>query len=133
MLRHYSIRNRKKPCRRDLPYNHLKVDKFVFYDSDLSCFLEDVINVRIFYIFYLKDGCYSIFHPTSKGWKISLFLGNKWMVNVFAFYHILISTCCANGIAALESLKNIFCEVVEGQIDYENLLPITIGINTNKL
>ena len=55
------------------------------------------------------------------------------MVNVFAFYHSLISTCRANGIAALEYVKNIFSEVVEGQIDYENQLPMTIGISTNKL
>lgn len=47
--------------------------------------------------------------------------------------HTLISTCRANGISALAYLKNFFREVVKGRRDYENLLPMTIGINTNKL
>ena len=46
---------------------------------------------------------------------------------------ILLSTCRANGISALAYLKKFFREVVKGRRDYENLLPMTIGINTNKL
>lgn len=44
-----------------------------------------------------------------------------------------ISTCRVNGISALAYLKIFFREVVKGCRDYENLLPMTIGINTNKL
>ena len=47
--------------------------------------------------------------------------------------YTLLSTCRANGISALAYLKKFFREVVEGRRDYENLLPMTIGINTNKL
>lgn len=47
--------------------------------------------------------------------------------------YILLSTSRANGISALAYLKKFFHEVVKGRRDYENLLPMTIGINTNKL
>lgn len=47
--------------------------------------------------------------------------------------YILISTCRMNGISALDYLKRFFREIVKGRMDYENLLPMTIVINTNKL
>lgn len=37
-----------------------------------------------------------------------------------------------NGLSALEYLKKFFHEIVKGRKDYENLLPMIIGINTNK-
>ena len=90
---------------------------------------------------YLKDGRYSIdntiaerfIRPLAGERKNSLFFGSNRMANVSAAYHTLISTCRANGISALAYLKNLFREVVKGRRDYENLLPMTIGINTNKL
>lgn len=54
------------------------------------------------------------------------------MANVSAAYHTLISTCRAYGISTLVYLKKFFRELVEGHRDYENLLSMTIGINTNK-
>ena len=90
---------------------------------------------------YLKDGRYSIdntiaerfIRPLAGERKNSLFFGSNRMANVSAAYHTLISTCRANGISALAYLKKFFREVVKGRRDYENLLPMTIGINTNKL
>lgn len=90
---------------------------------------------------YLKDGHYSIdntiaerfIRPLAGERKNSLFFGSNRMANVSAAYHTLISTCRANGISALAYLKIFFREVVKGRRDYENLLPMTIGINTNKL
>ena len=90
---------------------------------------------------YLKDGRYSIdntiaerfIRPLAGERKNPLFFGSNRMANVSAAYHTLISTCRANGISALAYLKNFFREVVKGRRDYENLLPMTIGINTNKL
>lgn len=38
-----------------------------------------------------------------------------------------------NEISALDYLKRLFRKIVKGQRDYKNLLPMTIGINTNKL
>lgn len=90
---------------------------------------------------YLKDGRYSIdntiaerfIRPLAGERKNSLFFGSNRMANVSAAYHTLISTCRANDISALAYLKKFFREVVKGRRDYENLLPMTIGINTNKL
>ena len=90
---------------------------------------------------YLKDGRYSIdnsiaerfIRPLAGERKNSLFFGSSRMANVSAAYHTLISTCRMNGISALDYLKRFFREIVKGRRDYENLLPMTIGINTNKL
>ena len=62
----------------------------------------------------------------------SLFFVGSRMANVSAAYHTLLSTCRMNGLSALEYLKKFFHEIVKGRKDYENLLPMTIGINTNK-
>ena len=37
-----------------------------------------------------------------------------------------------NGLSALEYLKKFFYEIVKGRKGYADLLPMTIGINTNK-
>ena len=64
--------------------------------------------------------------------KNSLFFTGSRMANVLAAYHTLLSTCRMNGLSALEYLKKFFREVVNGRRDYENLLPMTIGLSTNK-
>ena len=64
--------------------------------------------------------------------KNSLFFAGSRMANVSAAYHTLLSTCRMNGLSALEYLKNFFREVVNGRRDYENLLPMTVGLSTNK-
>ena len=64
--------------------------------------------------------------------KNSLFFVSSHMANISAAYHTLLSTCRMNGLSALEYLKKFFHEIVKGRKDYENLLPMTIGINTNK-
>ena len=67
---------------------------------------------------------------TRQNWTLT-FVGSR-MANVSAAYHTLLSTCRINGLSALEYLKKFFHEIVKGRKDYENLLPMTIGINTNK-
>ena len=64
--------------------------------------------------------------------KNSLFFTGSRMANVSAAYHTLLSTFRMNGLSALEYLKKFFREVVNGRRDYENLLPMTIGLSTNK-
>lgn len=89
---------------------------------------------------YLKDGRYSIdnsiaerfIRPLAGERKNSLFFGSDKMAEVSAAYHTVISTCRMHGISALEYLCKFFREIVLGRRDYENLLPMTIGINTNK-
>lgn len=90
---------------------------------------------------YLNDGRYSIdnsiaerfIRPLAGERKNSLFFGSSRMANVSAAYHTLISTCRMNGIPALDYLKKFFREIVNGRRDYENLLPMTIGISTNNI
>ena len=64
--------------------------------------------------------------------KNSLFFTGGRMANVSAAYHTLLSTCRMNGLSTLEYLKKFFREVVNGRRDYENLLPMPIGLSTNK-
>ena len=54
------------------------------------------------------------------------------MANVSADYHTLLSTCRMNRLSALEYLKRFFHKIVKRIKNYKNLLPMTIGINTNK-
>ena len=63
--------------------------------------------------------------------KNSLFFISSRMANVSAAYHAQLSTCRINGLSALEHLKKFFHEIVKGRKDYENLLPMTIRMNTN--
>ena len=89
---------------------------------------------------YLNDGRYDIdnsiaerfIRPLAGERKNSLFFVGSRMANVSAAYHTLLSTCRMNGLSALEYLKKFFHEIVKGRKDYENLLLMTIGINTNK-
>lgn len=86
---------------------------------------------------YLKGGRYSIdnsiaerfIRPLAGERKNSWLFGSNRMAHVSA----ALSICRANSIAALSYLKKFFREVVKGRRDYENLLPMTIGISTNKL
>ena len=45
--------------------------------------------------------------------NLPFFIGSR-MANIAAVYHALLSTCCINGLSALEYLKNFFREVVNG-------------------
>ncbi len=89
---------------------------------------------------YLKDGRYNIdnslaerfIRPLAGERKNSLFFGSSRMANVSAAYHTIISTCKMHGISVLEFFKKFFREIMAGRRDYENLLPMTIGIKPNK-
>lgn len=90
---------------------------------------------------YLNDGRYSIdnslaerfIRPLAGERKNSLFFGSNRMAEASAAYHTIISTCRLHGISALEFLKKFFGAIVSGRRDYENLLPMTIGIKPNKI
>lgn len=85
---------------------------------------------------YLKDGRYSIdnsiaerfIRPLAGELKNFLFFGSDRMANVSAAYHTIISTSKMHGLSALEFFKKFFHEIMLGRRDYENLLPMTIGI-----
>lgn len=90
---------------------------------------------------YLKDGCYTIdnsiaerfIRPLSGERKNSLFFGSGKMARVSAAYHTIISTCKMQSVSALQYFKMFFLAIVNGRRDYENLLPMTIGLGNNKL
>ena len=90
---------------------------------------------------YTKDGSYTIdnslaerfIRPLAGERKNSLFFGSDKMAGVSATYHTIISTCRMQGVSVLEYLRSFFREIVKGRRDYKNLLPMTIGINNNKL
>ena len=99
-----------------------------------------IVMSKLYLFSYLSDGRYDIDNsiterfilPLAGERKNSLFFVGSRMANVSAAYHTLLSTCRMNGLSALEYLKKFFYEIVKGRKDYENLLPMTIGINTNK-
>ena len=105
-----------------------------------SALIERLKDRAMINFAYLNDGRYDIdnsiaerfIRPLAGKRKNSLFFVGSRMANVSAAYHTLLSTCRMNGLSALEYLKKFFHEIVKGRKDYENLLPMTIGINTNK-
>lgn len=89
---------------------------------------------------YTHDGSYTIdnsiaerfVRPLSGERKNSLFFGSGKMASVSAAYHIIILTCKMQGISALHYVKGFFKQIVLGRTDYENLLPMAIGVINNK-
>ncbi len=90
---------------------------------------------------YTKDGCYTIdnsiaersIRPLSGERKNSLFFGSGKMARISAAYHTIIATCKMQGVSVLQYFKMFFQAIVNGRRDYENLLPMTIGLGNNKL
>jgi transposase len=89
---------------------------------------------------YTHDGSYTIdnsiaerfIRPLAGERKNSLFFGSGKMAGVSAACHTILSTCKMQGISALQYLKEFFKQIVLGCTDYENLLPMTIGITNNE-
>jgi len=91
-------------------------------------------------ILNLNDGSYDInnsiterfIRPLTGEHKNSLFFVSSRMANVSAAYHTLLPTCRMNRLSTLEISEETLPRIVKGRKDYENLLSMTIGINTNK-
>ena len=85
---------------------------------------------------YIKDGRYCIdnslaertLRPMTVERKNSLTFGSHAGAKVSVIYHTFIETCKMCGISTLEYFKEFFKAIMQGRIDYENLLPMTIGI-----
>ena len=76
---------------------------------------------------------YSDMISEEKSKLIIVFFGSDRRANISVSYHAIISTCKMHGISALDFLKKFFYEVVFERRDYENLLPMTIGLKSNKI
>ena len=87
-------------------------------------------------ILYLKDGRYSIdnslaertLRPMTVERKNSLAFGSHKGAEVSVIYHTFIETCKMCGVSTLEYFKELFKAIMPGRTDYENMLPMTIGI-----
>ena len=85
---------------------------------------------------YLKDGRYSIdnslvertLRPMTIERKNSLTFGSHDGAEVSVIYHTFIETCKMCGVLTLEYYKEFFKAIMQGRTDYENMLPMTIGI-----
>ena len=86
--------------------------------------------------FFLKDGRYnidnslieSILSPMTIERKNSLTFGSHAGVELSVIYHTFIETCKMCGVSTLEYFKQFIKATMQGRIDYENMLPMTIGI-----
>ena len=87
-------------------------------------------------ILYLKDGRYNIdnslaeraLRPMTVERKNSLTFGSHAGVQISVIYHTFIETCKMCGVSTLEYFKEFFKAIMQGRTDYENMLPMTIGI-----
>ena len=86
---------------------------------------------------YLKDGRYCIdnslaertLRPMTVERKNSMTFGSHTGAKVSVIYHTFIETCKMCGVSTLEYFKEFFKAIMQGRTDYENMLPMTIGIN----
>ena len=95
---------------------------------------------------YRKDGRYDIdnniaernIRPLTVERKNSLFFGNHAKAEMSALYHTFIAarpmvacmarTCQMMGLSVLKYFKNLFAAIAAGRTDYENMLPMTLGV-----
>jgi len=118
-----------------------RLDKLL---ADTSGMRGDLMNKALNYlksfwnqlILYLKDGRYSIdnslaertLRPMTVERKNSLTFGSHDGAEVSVIYHTFIETCKMCGVSTLEYFKEFFKAIMHGRTDYENMLPMTIGI-----
>ena len=131
-----------------------RLDKLL---ADTSGMRGDLMNKALNYlksfwnqlILYLKDGRYSIDNSLAertlrpmtverkrstsgrllpKRRKNSLTFGSHDGAEVSVIYHTFIETCKMCGVSTLEYFKEFFKAIMQGRTDYENMLPMTIGI-----
>ena len=118
-----------------------RLDKLL---ADSSGMRGDLMNKALNYlksfwnqlILYLKDGRYSIdnslaertLRPMTVERKNSLTFGSNDGAEVSVIYHTFIETCKMCGVSTLEYFKQFFKAIMQGRTDYENMLPMTIGI-----
>ena len=65
---------------------------------------------------------------TSKLQIMKRFVFFLTLAEVSVIYHTFIETCKMCGVSTLEYFKEFFKAIMQGRTDYENMLPMTIGI-----
>ena len=64
-----------------------------------------------------------LFHSAKR-----LILNEVKGIECLLVYHTFIETCKMCGVLTLEYFKEFFKAIMQGRTDYENMLPMTIGI-----
>lgn len=107
---------------RDLPeeYKKCKVAIVPIYSGGGS-------NIKVLEAMSLKRPCV-VSEFATRGFEKHLKDG--WSISCIPY--TIISTCKMQGVPVLQYLKEFFKQIVLGRTDYENLLPMTIGITNNK-
>ena len=90
---------------------------------------------------YMKDGRFEIdnseaergMRQLSNERKNSNFFGSHKMAAASAVYHTLIATCRKTGVSIKEYFRKLFSEIIHGNENWAQLLPMTIGIPVNKV
>jgi len=90
---------------------------------------------------YTKDGRYEIDNSEAERGmrqlanerKNSSFFGSHKMAAASAVYHTLIATCRKTGVSIKEYFKKLFSEIIHGNKNWAQLLPMTIGMPVNKI
>lgn len=85
---------------------------------------------------YTKDGRYEIDNSEAERGmrqlanerKNSSFFGSHKMAAASAVYHTLIATCRKTGVSIKEYFKKLFSEIIHGNKNWAQLLPMTIGM-----
>ena len=118
-----------------------RLDKLLAYTSGMrGNFMLMALNYLNSFLnqlfLYLKNGRYSIdnslvertLRPMTVERKNSLTFGSHAGAKVSVIYHTFIETCKMCGVSTLEYFKEFFKAIMQGRTDYENMLPMTIGI-----
>ena len=119
----------------------LRLDKLL---ADSSGMRGDLMQKALNYLksfwdqlfLYIKDGRYCIdnslaertLRPMTVERKNSLTFGSHAGAEISVIYHTFIETCKMCGVSTLEYFKEFFKAIMQGRTDYENMLPMTIGI-----
>ena len=118
-----------------------RLDKLL---ADTSVMRGDLMHKALNYLksfwnqlfLYIKDGRYCIdnslaertLRPMTVESKNSLTFGSHAGAKVSVIYHTFIETCKMCGVSTLDYFKEFFKAIMRGRTDYENMLPMTIGI-----
>ena len=61
--------------------------------------------------------------------KALRYLNTFWkQLFTYSFNHTFIATCQMMGLSVLKYFKNLFAAIAAGRTDYENMLPMTLGV-----
>lgn len=118
--------------------NRMLKDKRIHFGEMMNTALNYMINGWEKLLNYRHDGRYDIdnleaerkIRPLTIGRKNTLFFGSEEGVEVAMTYYTLIETAKLNDLSPLDYLTHVFRQLMEGNKDYESLLPGKLALQT---